>query len=45
LVLTGHELQVAREMYASGQYTVSAIAKTLGISRTSIYRHLDGSGR
>jgi DNA invertase Pin-like site-specific DNA recombinase len=41
-VLSGHRLQVAREMYASGQYTVSAIAKTLGVSRASIYRHLNG---
>jgi predicted ArsR family transcriptional regulator len=32
-------------MYSSGQYTVAAIAKTLGVSRASIYRHLDGSGR
>jgi DNA invertase Pin-like site-specific DNA recombinase len=39
-VLSGHKLQVAREMYASGQYTVAAIAKTLGVSRASIYRHL-----
>jgi DNA invertase Pin-like site-specific DNA recombinase len=39
-VLTGHKLQVAHEMYASGQYTVAAIAKTLGVSRASIYRHL-----
>jgi predicted DNA binding protein len=27
-------------MHASGQYTVAAIAKTLGVSRASIYRHL-----
>jgi predicted ArsR family transcriptional regulator len=27
-------------MYASGQYTVAAIAKTLGVSRASVYRHL-----
>jgi DNA invertase Pin-like site-specific DNA recombinase len=40
-VLTRHKLQVAREMYASGQYTVAAIAKTLGVSRASIYRHLN----
>jgi DNA invertase Pin-like site-specific DNA recombinase len=39
-VLTGHKLQVAREMYASRQYTVTAIANTLGVSRASIYRHL-----
>jgi DNA invertase Pin-like site-specific DNA recombinase len=43
-VLTGHKLQVAREMYASGQYTVAAIAKTLGVSRASIYRHLTHVG-
>ena len=41
-VLGGHKLQVAREMYASGQYTVAAIATTLGVSRASIYRHLTG---
>jgi predicted DNA binding protein len=32
-------------MYASGQDTVAAaIANTLGVSRTSIYRHLDRAG-
>jgi transposase-like protein len=39
-VLTGHKLQVAQQMYLSGQYSVAAIAKTLGVSRASIYRHL-----
>jgi DNA invertase Pin-like site-specific DNA recombinase len=39
-VLTGHKLQVVEEMYRSGQYTVAAIANTLGVSRASIYRHL-----
>jgi DNA invertase Pin-like site-specific DNA recombinase len=39
-VMTPHKLQVAQELYASGQYTVAAIAKTLGVSRASIYRHL-----
>ncbi len=39
-VMTVYKLQVAREMYASGQYTVAAIATTLGVSRASIYRHL-----
>jgi DNA invertase Pin-like site-specific DNA recombinase len=43
-VLTGHKLQVAEEMYRSGQYTVSAIATTLGVSRASIYRHLFSAG-
>jgi DNA invertase Pin-like site-specific DNA recombinase len=39
-VLTAHKLQVAQVMHGSGQYTVAAIAKTLGVSRASIYRHL-----
>jgi DNA invertase Pin-like site-specific DNA recombinase len=39
-VMTGPKLQVAREMYASKRYTMAAIAKTLGISRASVYRHL-----
>jgi DNA invertase Pin-like site-specific DNA recombinase len=43
-VMTPHKLQVAREMYASKQYTVAAIAKTLGVSRASIYRHLTRAG-
>ena len=43
-VLAGHKLQVAQEMYASGQYSVAAIATTLGVSRASIYRHLDRAG-
>jgi transposase-like protein len=38
--MTAHKLQVAQEMYCSGQYTVAAIANTLGVSRASIYRHL-----
>jgi DNA invertase Pin-like site-specific DNA recombinase len=39
-VMTAHKLRVAQEMYRSGQYTVSAIAQTLGVSRASLYRHL-----
>jgi transposase-like protein len=42
--MTGHKLQVAREMYGSGQYIVAAIAKTLGVSRVSTYRHLARAG-
>ena len=41
-MLTGDKLQVTREMYCSGQYTVAAIAEALGVSRASIYRHLTG---
>jgi DNA invertase Pin-like site-specific DNA recombinase len=39
-VMTPDKVRVAREMYASRRYTVAAIAKTLGVSRASIYRHL-----
>jgi hypothetical protein len=39
-VMTAYKAQVARGMYHSGQYTVTAIATTLGVSRASIYRHL-----
>jgi DNA invertase Pin-like site-specific DNA recombinase len=44
-VMTTHKLQVAQEMYRSGQYTVATIATTLGVSRASIYRHLNGTSR
>jgi DNA invertase Pin-like site-specific DNA recombinase len=43
-VLTAQKAKVAQEMYASGQYTVATIAKTLGVSRASIYRHLVSPG-
>jgi DNA invertase Pin-like site-specific DNA recombinase len=43
-VMTPHKLQVAQELYASKRYTVAAIAKTLGVSRASIYRHLTRVG-
>ncbi len=39
--MTAHKAQVAEEMYASGQYTVAAIATTLGVSRASVYRHVE----
>ena len=42
--MTAHKLQVAREMYRSGRYTVAAIATTLGVSWASIYRHLTRAG-
>jgi DNA invertase Pin-like site-specific DNA recombinase len=44
-VMTAHKLQMAQEMYRSRQYTVAAIANTLGVSRASIYRHLTGTDR
>jgi DNA invertase Pin-like site-specific DNA recombinase len=44
-VMTVHKLQVAQQMYRSGQYSVAAIATTLGVSRASVYRHLTGDSR
>ena len=38
--MTPDKLAVAREMYASGEHTVAAIAAVLGVSRASVYRHL-----
>jgi DNA invertase Pin-like site-specific DNA recombinase len=32
--------QGPREMYDAGEYTVDAIAETLGVSRKTVYRHL-----
>jgi len=40
VAMTEPKIRLAREMYASRQYTVAAIASTLGVSRASIYRHL-----
>jgi DNA invertase Pin-like site-specific DNA recombinase len=39
-VMTPDKVAVARELYESSRYTVAAIAKTLGVRRASIYRHL-----
>jgi DNA invertase Pin-like site-specific DNA recombinase len=39
-VMTTEKSAVAREMYESRQHTVAAIAKTIGVSRASVYRHL-----
>jgi DNA invertase Pin-like site-specific DNA recombinase len=41
VAMTEPKIRLARQMYASRQYTVAAIASTLGVSRASIYRHLD----
>lgn len=38
--LTDDQITVARQMYDSGDYTVTAIARALGVSRATIYRHL-----
>ena len=38
--MTPQKLAVARQLYDARQHTVAAIAKTLGVSRASLYRHL-----
>lgn len=38
--LTPKKVQVARRMYDEGDSTVAEIAKVLGVSRATIYRHL-----
>ena len=38
--MTAEKVRVAREMYESKDYTVEAIARTIGVSRKTVYRHL-----
>ena len=40
-VMTPDKVKVARQMYNSQEHPVEAIAKTLGVSRKTIYRHLE----
>jgi DNA invertase Pin-like site-specific DNA recombinase len=42
-VMSPDKVKTAREMYESKAYTVDAIAKVVGVSRASIYRHVAGS--
>jgi DNA-binding CsgD family transcriptional regulator len=42
--MTPAKLEVARQLYASGEQTVATIAATLGVSRASIYHHLGPAG-
>lgn len=42
--LTPKKVQVARRMYEAGDSTVAEIAKVLGVSRATIYRHLPKAG-
>jgi len=41
-VMPPDKVATARQMYDSKDYTVEAIARVLGVSRASIYRHLTG---
>jgi DNA invertase Pin-like site-specific DNA recombinase len=39
--LGARQVQLAREMYDSGDYTVQQIAEEFGVARPTIYRHLE----
>lgn len=39
-VMSPDKVATARQMYDSKEFTVEAIARVLGVSRASIYRHL-----
>lgn len=39
--MTPEKVRLARQLYDSREHTVEAIAQTLGVSRASIYRHLE----
>ena len=41
--MTPEKVKIAREMYVSREYTVEAIAETIGVSRKTVYRHLTTS--
>src|SRR2546427_4564800 len=38
--MTPDKVRLARQLYDSREHTVEAIARTIGVSRASIYRHL-----
>lgn len=39
-LLTGDKLRLAKQMYESHDYSLSAIADALGVSRATVYRGL-----
>lgn len=39
--MTATRAAQARAMYDAGEHTVAQIAETFGVSRPTIYRHLD----
>ena len=44
-LLTGDKLRLARQMYDSQEYKLTAIADTLGVSRATVYRALAANDR
>lgn len=41
-VMTPAKLQAARDLIASKRHTLAEVAATIGVSRATLYRHLDG---
>lgn len=39
--MTPEKVAIARQIRASGEHTATAIAKTIGVSRATLYRHLN----
>ncbi|TDB80017.1 Hin recombinase, partial [Micromonospora fluostatini] len=39
--MSTEQIATARRMYAAGSHSVETIAATLGVSRATVYRHLD----
>jgi DNA-binding CsgD family transcriptional regulator len=39
--MTPEKIAVARQMYAAQTYTVDQIARTLGVTRGTVYAHLN----
>jgi DNA invertase Pin-like site-specific DNA recombinase len=43
-VMTPEKIKVARQLYKAKELTVEEIAKTIGVSRKTVYRHLTSKG-
>ena len=43
-MMTSDKIKVARKLYKARELTVEEIAKTIGVSRKTVYRHLEGAG-
>lgn len=43
-VMTDDKLATAQQMYNSNEFSLAAIARVVGVSRASLYRHLDQDG-
>jgi len=39
--MTDEMIEDAKKMHASGEYSAAEIARELGVSRSTIFRHLD----